>query len=183
LPEDFTAEDVKAYYSKIGDFSKPCDYPIESSSGLEAMFAAEERSLSANKTNNSQVLKSDEIFHLIKNYLGSEEGKKLVQKTAAVFQFDITTKKGGEVVKTWTIDLKNSNGACKEGPPEAYDALFTMTDDDFQQVCLGNLNPQMAFVQGKMKIKGSMGKASKFTPDLFPKPTPENVAKYAKAKL
>ena len=147
------------------------------------MFAAEERSLSANKTNNSQVLKSDEIFHLIKNYLGSDEGKKLVQKTAAVFQFDITTKKGGEVVKTWTIDLKNANGACKEGPPEAYDALFTMTDDDFQQVCLGNLNPQMAFVQGKMKIKGSMGKASKFTPDLFPKPTPENVAKYAKAKL
>lgn len=34
-----------------------------------------------------------------------------------------------------------------------------------------------------MKIKGNMGKATKFTPDLFPKPTPENVAKYASAKL
>ena len=34
-----------------------------------------------------------------------------------------------------------------------------------------------------MKIKGNMRKATMFTPDLFPAPTPENFAKYAKAKL
>lgn len=34
-----------------------------------------------------------------------------------------------------------------------------------------------------MKIKGNMGKATKFTPDLFPPPTPENIAKYLPAKL
>ena len=34
-----------------------------------------------------------------------------------------------------------------------------------------------------MKIKGNMGKATKFTPDLFPPPTPENLAKYKGAKL
>jgi 3-hydroxyacyl-CoA dehydrogenase/3a,7a,12a-trihydroxy-5b-cholest-24-enoyl-CoA hydratase len=34
-----------------------------------------------------------------------------------------------------------------------------------------------------MKIKGNMKKATAFTPDLFPAPTPENLAKYAKAKL
>jgi hypothetical protein len=28
-----------------------------------------------------------------------------------------------------------------------------------------------------------MAKATKFTPDLFPPPTPENIAKYAPAKL
>lgn len=183
LPENFTAEDVKNRISHIGDFSKTNEYPSDTSSGLQAMFAAEERTLTANKTDNAQVLKSDEIFNLIKNFLGGDEGKKLVQKVAAIFQFDILMKKGGEVVKSWKIDLKNDSGSCKEGPSDSYDALFTMTDDDFQQVCLGKLNPQMAFVQGKMKIKGSMGKASKFTPDLFPKPTPENVAKYSKAKL
>ena len=43
---------------------------------------------------------------------------------------------------------------------------------------MGKLNPQMAFIQGKMKIKGSMSLASKFTPDLFPKPTTENFKKY-----
>ncbi len=31
-----------------------------------------------------------------------------------------------------------------------------------------------------MKIKGNNRKASVFTPDLFPKPTAENMAKYAK---
>ena len=55
-----------------------------------------------------------------------------------------------------------------------------MTDDDFEKVCLGKLNPQIAFMQGKMKIQGHMGKASKFTPDLFPPPTEANIAKYAK---
>lgn len=34
-----------------------------------------------------------------------------------------------------------------------------------------------------MKIKGNMKKATLFTPDLFPKPTPENLAKYKKATL
>jgi len=36
---------------------------------------------------------------------------------------------------------------------------------------------------GKMKIKGNMAAATKFTPDLFPKYTPENLAKYKNAKL
>ena len=34
-----------------------------------------------------------------------------------------------------------------------------------------------------MKIAGSMKKASAFVPDLFPMPTPENMSKYASAKL
>jgi len=35
---------------------------------------------------------------------------------------------------------------------------------------------------GKMKIKGNLAKATKFTPDLFPAPTPESIAEF-KAKL
>jgi len=41
----------------------------------------------------------------------------------------------------------------------------------------------MAFMQGRMKIRGNMSKASKFTPDLFPPPNTENLAKYKFAKL
>ena len=79
--------------------------------------------------------------------------------------------------------MKNGSGQVKVGKPEKADATFTMTDDDFEAVCLGKLNPQMAFMQGKMKIKGNMAKATKFTPDLFPPPTPENIAKYGGPKL
>jgi len=41
----------------------------------------------------------------------------------------------------------------------------------------------MAFMQGKMKIKGNMAAATRFTPELFPPPTAENIAKYRGAKL
>jgi len=58
-----------------------------------------------------------------------------------------------------------------------------MTDADFNSLCNGKLNPQVAFMQGKMKIKGNMSAASKFTPELFPPPTPENMAKFRGAKL
>jgi putative sterol carrier protein len=51
------------------------------------------------------------------------------------------------------------------------DATFSFADDDFMAVSSGSINPQMAFVRGKMKIKGSMSAAQKFTPDIFPKPS------------
>lgn len=38
-------------------------------------------------------------------------------------------------------------------------------------------------MQGRMKIRGNMSKASKFTPDLFPPPTAENLNKYKVVKL
>lgn len=50
-----------------------------------------------------------------------------------------------------------------------------MAEEHFVPVCLGGLNPQMAFLQGKMKIKGSMAKAAKFTPSLFPPISKESV--------
>ena len=131
----------------------------------------------------AKIYKSDELFTMIKNYLSTGEGKDLIKKVGGVYQMDILEAKGGKVVRVWTIDLKNGSGLCKEGAPEKYDSLFTMVDEDFVSICSGKLNPQMAFIQGKMKIKGSMALATKFTPDLFPKATPENIAKYSKAKL
>ena len=39
----------------------------------------------------------------------------------------------------------------------------------FVQLALGKLNPQTAFMKGKMKIKGNMKAALKFKPDMIPK--------------
>lgn len=120
---------------------------------------------------------------MMHTYLGQGLGKDLIGKVNAIYAFEITKTKGGKVEVIYEIDLKNGQGNVKKGKPAAADATFTMTDADFDLVCLGKLNPQMAFMQGKMKIKGNMAKATKFTPELFPPPTPENMAKYKSAKL
>jgi 3-hydroxyacyl-CoA dehydrogenase/3a,7a,12a-trihydroxy-5b-cholest-24-enoyl-CoA hydratase len=131
----------------------------------------------------SSGLKSENIFGMMATYLNQGLGKALIPKVDAVFGFEIQGKKGGPVDLIYEIDLKNGQGHTKRGKPAKPDATFTMTDEDFEAVCLGKLNPQIAFMQGKMKIKGNMAKASKFTPELFPPPTPENLTKFAPTKL
>ena len=120
---------------------------------------------------------------MMATYLNQGQGKGLIPKVDSVFGFEITPKKGAKPQLIYEIDLKSGQGHCKRGKPAKADATFTMTDADFEAVCMGKLNPQIAFMQGKMKIKGNMAKATKFTPDLFPPPTEANMAKYAPAKL
>jgi hypothetical protein len=44
---------------------------------------------------------------MIRNFLNSGDGKNLVKTVAASFSFNILEKKGGKVVKQYTIDLKS----------------------------------------------------------------------------
>ena len=125
-------------------------------------------------------LKSDSIFAMMTAYLEGGHGAPLIPKVSAVFGFNILKKKGAKPSLVYTIDMKNGQGKCYPGKADKTDATFTVTDDDFEKICLGKLQPQIAFMQGKMKIGGNMSKASKFTPDLFPPPTEENKAKFMK---
>ena len=68
----------------------------------------------------------------------------------------------------WTLDLKNGSGSLTKGKNGKADATFALTDQDAVDLFDKKLNPQTAFMQGKMKIKGNMGAAQKFTPDTFP---------------
>ena len=128
-------------------------------------------------------LESTKYMDMAMVYMERGEGAEVCKTVDGVFGFDVVKKKGGKPVVTWEIDLKNSPGHVKLQKPAKADATFTMTDDDFVKVFLGELNPQMAFMEGRMKIKGNMAKATKFTPELFPPPTPENLAKYSRSKL
>jgi putative sterol carrier protein len=114
------------------------------------------------------ALKSEKLFETMAPHLAAT-GKELVAKIQAVFHFEITSAPGAEPV-WFTVDLKNGNGSITKGKVGTSDATFTLTDDDLIAVASGTLNPQVAFMQGKMKIKGNMAKATKFTPDVLPKP-------------
>lgn len=172
-----TPEAVAEDWEEITDFTN-FDNPATLNDTLCEMMNNVEK----NQTSGEE-LKSREIFTMMTEYLNRGEGKDLSDKVGAIFQFDVRAKKGGPIVGSWEIDLKSNPPSCKEGKAAAPDATFTMVDEDFEKVCMGTLNPQMAFMQGKMKIKGNLGKATKFTPELFPPPTEENIAKYKTAKL
>lgn len=161
----FTAEDVRDNWEKIVDFSTN-EFPIASTDTLPKILENAERNkakrAAATAQSKPQTLteksapstsgqsggfKTDKTFELMNAFLVSGEGKDVVNKLQAVFAFEITPKKGEPPARIWTIDLKNGNGFVKQGRPENPDATFTMTDDDFEQVVLGKLNGQTAFVQ------------------------------------
>ena len=130
----------------------------------------------------AEDLKSNQIFENMNEYLKTN-GAELVKKCDAIYNFEILEKKKGPVAQCWIIDLKNGNGSIKKGKAPNADTTFTIADEDYIQVSLRKLNPQMAFLNGSMKIKGNMKKATIFTPDLFPKPTDEQIAQLGKQKL
>ncbi|CAA3016120.1 non-specific lipid-transfer -like 1 [Olea europaea subsp. europaea] len=120
---------------------------------------------------NSTQLKSEALMEKMKLHMSTDAGKKLVEKIGLVYQINIAPKKIGFNEKSFVVDLKK--GEVKEGPYEdgKPDATFSFTDDDFLKVASGKMNPQIAFMRGAMKIKGSLSAAQKFTPDIFPKPS------------
>jgi len=114
-------------------------------------------------------LKSAQLLDLVKTHLTTDAGKELQKKVGFVYQINIAPKKMGVDEESFVVDLKNLK--CYKGKAEEKpDATFSFVDADFINVASGKTNPQMAFIRGKMKIKGSMSAAQKFTPDIFPKP-------------
>jgi 3-hydroxyacyl-CoA dehydrogenase/3a,7a,12a-trihydroxy-5b-cholest-24-enoyl-CoA hydratase len=182
--KNLTPENIAANWSKVTDFSSGSSHPESNQEFLEIIMNNLDKVKSAAPAAPvSSGLKSEGIFAMMKEFLARGEGKKLIPKVSSVFCFEITKKKGEKPSLIYEIDLKNGQGDVNQRKPKAADATFTMTDDDFDKVCMGSLNPQIAFMQGKMKIKGNMSAASKFTPELFPPPNAENKAKYTAAKM
>ncbi|XP_050692014.1 hydroxysteroid dehydrogenase-like protein 2 isoform X2 [Eriocheir sinensis] len=95
-----------------------------------------------------------QVFTQIEGFLSAD----LVDKTKAVYAFEVTGDEAGK----WFIDLKNGTGACGKGEcPVTPDATFIMNGNNFFKMFSGSLKPATAFMTGKMKISGDMGKALK----------------------
>lgn len=94
------------------------------------------------------------LFGKIETLLSPE----LVQKTQAVFQFNIE----GEEKGTWHLDLKNGAGSCGSGEPKVSpDATLTMKANNFHDMFSGKLKAATAYMTGKLKISGDLNKAMK----------------------
>ncbi|NXY31775.1 HSDL2 protein, partial [Pomatorhinus ruficollis] len=95
-----------------------------------------------------------ETFRVIRGVVTEE----YVRSTQGVFQFDLSGDGGG----TWYIDLKTKGGSAGFGkPPVAADVVMSMSSADFVKMFTGKLKPTLAFMSGKLRIKGNMALAIK----------------------
>jgi putative sterol carrier protein len=61
---------------------------------------------------------------------------------------------------TWTVDVKDGKLSVSEGGDNA-DATITVSEENFQKMIGGDLNPTTAYMTGKLKVKGDMSAAMK----------------------
>lgn len=96
-----------------------------------------------------------DVFTEINNRLEANPAK--AGNMNAVYQFDLTGDDGGQ----YHIILKDGKGEAGPGAPENPNITITMAANDFVDLSSGKLDGTMAFMSGKIKIKGDMGLAMK----------------------
>ena len=101
---------------------------------------------------------SADVFAALTKAVESK-GSELVSKFQGVVKFKID---GHE----WLVDLKNGTGSVEENGSGKADITVTVADKDFVQMAMGKLNPQSAFMGGKLKVSGNMALAMKLGPVL-----------------
>ncbi|HVC39109.1 MAG TPA: SCP2 sterol-binding domain-containing protein [Candidatus Dormibacteraeota bacterium] len=77
------------------------------------------------------------------------------QGLAATFQFDITGSQGGQ----WFAEIKDATCEVTAGTSPTANITITMADQNFVKLITGRLDGPMAFMTGKLKLKGDMALA------------------------
>jgi len=97
------------------------------------------------------MLTVKEIFNGMAGNFQASMGKDL----DTVIQYEITGEGGGN----WYATIKNAACTVTEGKAASPALTLTMSAPDWVDMSHGKLNGQMAFMTGKLKLKGDMGLA------------------------
>ncbi len=106
-----------------------------------------------------QATSVEQVFEVMPSRFNAQAA----QGVNATYQFELTGDGGG------TYHVKIADGKCEvnKGPAENPNITITMAAQDYLDMINGKLNPQMAFMGGKLKIKGDMSLALKMQ-QIFP---------------
>jgi putative sterol carrier protein len=78
---------------------------------------------------------------------------------AATFQWDISGPQGGR----WYVEIKDEACQVHGGDTESPNITISVSDENFVKLITGKLDGTMAFMTGKLKVKGDMGLAMKLS--------------------
>jgi putative sterol carrier protein len=81
--------------------------------------------------------------------------KEAAQGLKAAYQFDLSGEGGGK----WQVLIDNDKCDVKEGAHPSPNITISMAAQDYLDMAAGKLNPQAAFMSGKLRISGDMGLA------------------------
>ena len=93
----------------------------------------------------------------VREFFEALPGRVDASKTAGMnntYQFDV------EGAGTWVVAVDDGQVTVTEGAGEA-DCTIATSEDSFEKMVSGDLNPTTAYMTGKLKIKGDMGAAMK----------------------
>ena len=61
----------------------------------------------------------------------------------------------------WTVVVDDGKVKVTEGSSGDVDCTITSSEENFERIVAGELNPTSAYMTGKLKVKGDMGAAMK----------------------
>jgi putative sterol carrier protein len=61
----------------------------------------------------------------------------------------------------WTVAVDDGKVSVTEGAAGNADCTITSSEQNFERIVAGELNPTSAYMTGKLKVKGDMGAAMK----------------------
>ena len=72
----------------------------------------------------------------------------------AVIVFDLSGEDGG----TWTVRIGGGHCSVARGADPAADSTIVMSTEDFVGVCTGRVRAMVAFLSGRIRIRGDINK-------------------------
>lgn len=99
------------------------------------------------------MTKAADIF----NEMVSEFRPERAGNLRAKFQFRLSGEDGGD----WIVAVANQKCTVTEGVADKPDVTIGMDAADFVKMVKGELQPVVAFMQGKIKLQGDMNLAMK----------------------